>query len=735
MKLNEFISVMLLGGFALPAIATPTAPVKTLLQLETFDEIPSYLTTNAGVTAELDEEYATIGDKALKVTFDANKRLVFESPQDWSQIAEQHAALSIDVTNITDSSSWIVLQIDLENGEFVRRAQQTVPGESMTLYLSLNDYEEIDRNKVLGFKNIPAKELKVIPSWSWMNWGTNLASADKSKITGLRFYSTTKTELVLDNLRIIPDFNHESAYANMIDGLGQNNFVDYEGKIKNPSSLGVLGEQERGALGKLTNRNRYGGNPDHFVSTANCKLSNPRSFNACKEDGRWYLVDPDGNAFFSHGLANIRITDTYTMTGLSNQAPSETRQSLFADIPENYVNNNYGPAHDGAIQISGVQKKGQAVNFYANNRDKRHGGESQWISTTINRLHDWGFNTLANWTDPDFYAMTDMPFVVNGWTKSCKGCVELEEIGPNGYWGKLPDPFTESFANNAQKMAEQIADSIPQGKEHLVLGIFVDNEMSWEDTSNPDYTTAIGTSAGPKTITQVADQYYRIVKTALANEGLGNYLYLGSRFAADWGVHNDAVLAAANYVDVMSFNVYKNSITQKDWSGFGILNTFDLPVIIGEFHFGSLEGGNFARGQVGADTQKERAELYKAYMDSAISHQKIVGAHWFQYIDSPITGRAWDGENYNIGFVNTVDTPYTEMTDMSRVVGCELYGDNCLSLANESPLYTGKNIGVDHHILESSDPISKPSTKSSSGGGLGIATSLLLVIMALRRRN
>ena len=34
---------------------------------------------------------------------------------------------------------------------------------------------------------------------------------------------------------------------------------------------------------------------------------------------------------------------------------------------------------------------------------------------------------------------------------------------------------------------------------------------------------------------------------------------------------------------------------------------------------------------------------------------QLVGCHWFQYVDEPLTGRAYDGENYNIGFV-TIST-------------------------------------------------------------------------------
>ena len=51
----------------------------------------------------------------------------------------------------------------------------------------------------------------------------------------------------------------------------------------------------------------------------------------------------------------------------------------------------------------------------------------------------------------------------------------------------------------------------------------------------------------------------------------------------------------------------------------------------------------------------------------------MVGAHWFQYTDSPVTGRAYDGENYNVGFVTNADVPYKEMVEAAREINQELY--------------------------------------------------------------
>ena len=60
--------------------------------------------------------------------------------------------------------------------------------------------------------------------------------------------------------------------------------------------------------------------------------------------------------------------------------------------------------------------------------------------------------------------------------------------------------------------------------------------------------------------------------------------------------------------------------------------------------------------------------MFSVYVNSVIDHPAMVGCHWFQYMDEPTTGRTFDGENYGIGFVSVVDTPYPEMVAAAREV-------------------------------------------------------------------
>ena len=70
--------------------------------------------------------------------------------------------------------------------------------------------------------------------------------------------------------------------------------------------------------------------------------------------------------------------------------------------------------------------------------------------------------------------------------------------------------------------------------------------------------------------------------------------------------------------------------------------------------------------------QQGRATSYMRYVQGALVHPNMVGAHWFQFRDQPLTGR-WDGEGYQIGFVDVADTPYPEMVRAAREIGENMY--------------------------------------------------------------
>jgi len=133
-------------------------------------------------------------------------------------------------------------------------------------------------------------------------------------------------------------------------------------------------------------------------------------------------------------------------------------------------------------------------------------------------------------------------------------------------------------------------------------------------------------------------------------------------------VNDLAFKAAAKYCDVVSYNLYWGDV-----AGFKLPGGADYPVIIGEWHAGALDRGMFMPGLISVANQKERGEFYERYATRVLKNPLFVGCHWFQYRDQATTGRSLDGENYQIGFVDVVDTPYPETIAACREVGYRLY--------------------------------------------------------------
>lgn len=65
-------------------------------------------------------------------------------------------------------------------------------------------------------------------------------------------------------------------------------------------------------------------------------------------------------------------------------------------------------------------------------------------------------------------------------------------------------------------------------------------------------------------------------------------------------------------------------------------------------------------GLYGVTNQRERGKAYRYYVENALAEPACVGVHYFTYNDQSGLGRAYDGEDYQIGFVDCCQQPYEE---------------------------------------------------------------------------
>jgi len=150
-----------------------------------------------------------------------------------------------------------------------------------------------------------------------------------------------------------------------------------------------------------------------------------------------------------------------------------------------------------------------------------------------------------------------------------------------------------------------------------------------------------------------------------------NHLNLGARYYTvppRW-----ALLGMANSFDVFSINGYTKKIPD---GAEEIARVANKPVLVGEWHFGALDTGLPATGIGHVPDQKARGDAYRYYIEQSAAAPWCVGVHWFTLYDQSAIGR-FDGEAYNIGFLDVCNRPYGEIGDAAATSFERLYDVAC----------------------------------------------------------
>jgi hypothetical protein len=102
-----------------------------------------------------------------------------------------------------------------------------------------------------------------------------------------------------------------------------------------------------------------------------------------------------------------------------------------------------------------------------------------------------------------------------------------------------------------------------------------------------------------------------------------------------------------------------------------VLEITGLPMIIGEYHFGTVDRG-MAQSLWQVDSRKERGVAFRYYTERGYSHPGLIGTAYFMWSDEDLTGRG-DGENYNCGLVDVTDRPYKYQVEAMLETAKRLY--------------------------------------------------------------
>lgn len=588
--------------------------------------------------------------------------------------------LAVDVENLSKTRQ-LRLTMHISSGERAEKTMTEVssgiglnPGEKRTLNLLVPHRSIYGTAKgIPGMKTVESDKINWIELYMQWPFEGKAAGLVDCRITNVRLVDEPNLAAKIPAEKFLP----------FIDVYGQYVHGDWPEKIRADADLKKARAKEDRALAatrRAKEWNRFGGWKN------GPKLKATGFFRTEKYDGKWYFVDPEGALFFSQGIDVLRAhTDATRSTEHEKWFDFEVTSEV---LPFNHWN---------------LQKKYGRTDY-----------EDAFYSTLTKRLEAWGMNTIGAWGIADLMEQGKTPYTLQ--------IAENHDKLPKIVGSKLKffdvfhPTYIEAMENLLAKPASaMIAKSI---NDPMCIGYFVDNELnygnrgrqtfgddvlrspatqpaklewmkdlkakyediaklnaSWE-TGYESWDALLAAQELPKTKAYMADshvffekavaQYFRLCRDGIKKVA-PHRLYLGSRFISTDAVRPALFKASKEFCDVLTTNVYAHSVANLDAQDFP-----DMPVLIGEFHFGVHMRGMFAPGLNAGLTQEERALAYTRFVQGALVNPRIVGTHWFQFRDQPLTGR-WDGEGYAIGFVDVADTPYPEMTKAARAVGENMY--------------------------------------------------------------
>ncbi len=402
--------------------------------------------------------------------------IAFNAPDNDPWDFSEYAVVAIDVINYSDEpvTIWAGIKGLSKNlreglsGCPVPGAATLKPGEKGVLHLNI--YASGKRlssgREIFSGRGIPVGS----------------GDLDPSRVRQISIYvqkPVREWKFGIDNIRLEDSVEVIDAgrFFPFIDSLGQYKHSQWPGKTGSADELRSFAISEKNELADLTmskDIDEYGG----WKVGGNFKATG--HFYTKKIDNKWWLIDPAGNLFFSHGV-----------NGVGNTAPTpvDLREDYFENIPDKtgefsecWGTGNWAP--------HGFYKDHTPYNtfdFLKANLIRKYGTgwKTQYRDITHLRLRSWGINTLGNWSrsymydaDPD----NRIPYVVSGSSSDAR---TIE--GSSGWWRKFPDPFDRSFRGSVRESLKGFVSSA--ANDPYCIGFFVDNEQSWGDETSLSLST------------------------------------------------------------------------------------------------------------------------------------------------------------------------------------------------------------------------------------------------------
>ncbi|MBV9468992.1 MAG: hypothetical protein JOZ57_07070, partial [Abitibacteriaceae bacterium] len=275
----------------------------------------------------------------------------------------------------------------------------------------------------------------------------------------------------------------------VVDAFGQSKLQDWPDKVKSLDELKADVESEKAYYDSLQPPvgDTYGGLPG---SGAKLGLNKTGFFYVEQKTNKWFLVDPDGNAFFHMGVCGFGPSDDYTLV--------KGREDAYEWLPpyDNQFKSAYLSGHGNEV-----------VSFHLANTIRKYGQphtSEDYAARMIGRVKKWGFNSIGAFSPiPQAVQTAHFPYVsflpLGQWDD---GIPRLPGI--NETW----DPFDET---NRTKVEHNFAKNLPRSADDpLLIGYFLVNEPLYEDIPKV-VPTLKGTFACKRRLVQMLNEKYKTI--------------------------------------------------------------------------------------------------------------------------------------------------------------------------------------------------------------------------------
>jgi hypothetical protein len=473
----------------------------------------------------------------------------------------------------------------------------------------------------------------------------------------------------------------------LLDELGQSRLHDWPTKSR---SAEEVTERLKTQLALAPTRHwpegysRWGG-------WARRRIDGTGFFRTYHDGRRWWLIDPDGHLFWSAGVDCVRVDTEAAYDGL------ETALSWRPDPAGPYA----------AAYRHPERGHGREINYLAANLIRAFGPDwrARWGEIALAELRRLGFNTVGNWSEWPLASEALFPYVR-----------PLEPRFPNTplVFRDFPDVFHPAFAEDAALYAAQLRET---ANDPAMIGYFLMNEPTWGfakespavgmlfntpacatrralaeflaqrygDDARLSAAWQIDTSLaaiaeGPwqTPLTPAAERDLAAFSAVMVEKLFGtlseacrqvdpNHLNLGARY---YTVPPAWALDAMRCFDVFSMNCYRARVPADEVER--VSARLERPVLIGEWHFGALDVGLPSGGIARVRNQADRGRAFRVYTEQAAALRACIGVHYFTLYDQSALGR-FDGECYNIGFLDVTNRPYEPLAEAARMTHERLY--------------------------------------------------------------